>query len=43
MVLQATREAILKYHERDDYAAEPTALAAVAETIDCEPVVAYTR
>ena len=33
---------ILKYHERTGYAAEPTALAAVAETIDYEPVVAYS-
>jgi len=29
---------ILKYHERSDYAAEPTALAAVDETIDCASV-----
>jgi|GEM_PF-2982654 len=34
--------AILKYHERTGYAAEMTALAAVAETIDCEGVVAYS-
>jgi len=31
---------VLKYHERDDYAAEVSALAAVAETLDCESVVA---
>ena len=29
---------VLKYHERTDYAAEVTALAAVGETIDCEGV-----
>ena len=33
---------VLKYHERDDYAAEVSALAAVEQTLDCESVVAYS-